>query len=658
MNLNKKIVLYIMLTILGILFFTSSIVLYFVNQTYVFLVLSLIGIITGSVLIGICSSLIVKNFLAKQSLVKHSFNRFIDEIISHNSIGAIIYDTDGKILWTSKFVKNRFGKNWIGNSLQKFFLSFGINFDTDLKSFNFKHKELSYNANIFATDNCISIRDNTLEQRALDIYKNESIVIGELEIDNFQLYQSILSEEQIYNVNKEVVLVLDSLVDKYNLVYRQYNTNGKYLIITNKESMEKMANKNFSMFAKLHKVLKNKDNNLIISVSIGFSYGPSELLEKMEQSKKALLQAQSRGGDQIAIFSKNEIPRYYGSTSEILPSVDRTRIKNITSIIEKKLSDSRINKAIIYGHANADLDAIGSAMGIKSLVETYKKEAYICSSTQDATTKKSIKKYFEDIEDIFIKPQQANKLSDESTLVFFVDNSSPERTDNPNAISKIKSNNIFILDHHRLGSSVDFANKENRIIDPSASSASEIVTQILMFSKKTIKIDRKTAQMLLNGIYLDTLQFQKHVTSKTFEVSSWLESKGANSAISNESLKIDDNTYQKVLQVLENIQEVKPGFFLAYKDIPLSNDVISIAAEEILRISGRKASFVVARSENSKTFKLSARGLNTNVQIIAESVGGGGHFGTAAATSNESLDIFIDNIKQAIVSVKNESNFN
>nr|WP_308436042.1 DHHA1 domain-containing protein [Mycoplasmopsis bovis] len=119
-------------------------------------------------------------------------------------------------------------------------------------------------------------------------------------------------------------------------------------------------------------------------------------------------------------------------------------------------------------------------------------------------------------------------------------------------------------------------------------------------------------------------------------------------------MKIDEDTWNDVNDLLSNIQEVKPGYFLAYKDIPLTNDVISIASEEILKISGRKASFVIAKLKGTKFYKMSARGLDVNVQLIAEAVGGGGHFGTAAPYLSEEFSTFIDNVKQAIVSEKNE----
>ncbi|VEU78081.1 GGDEF domain-containing protein [Mycoplasmopsis columbinasalis] len=603
-----------------------------------------------------------------------SFGNFIDKIILKNNLGIIIYDLNETIQWTSSFIEKRFGNKLVGKTMKMFFDELKtaddsqnidkMSFDKNniYQEYTFSYKNKHYIVNNWDIENAISIRDVTEEKNIVRSYEKALSVVGEVEIDNYQLYQSLLSVEQFSGLNREVIRALDTLVERFDLVYRQYS-NNKFLIITNKSVLDLMREENFEFFRELHNSIKFSDPNMMLSVSAGFAYGTDSLNEKMENAKKALLQAQSRGGDQIAIFSNIESAKYFGSTREILPSVDRTKIKTLTKLIESRLASEDITKVIIFGHANADLDALGSALGIYMLARNYNKDAYICTSTQDVTTKNVMREYFGESNDIFIKSHHLKsdnkKLEiDDQTLIFLVDNSHPNRTDFPELLTNAKNSNVLILDHHRLSQPIDFAPRENRYVDPSASSASEIVTEILMFVTKTIEYYPKIIQMLLNGIYLDTLQFQKHTTFKTFEAASWLQSKGANAIRSASILKIDAETYAKVADILQTVEEVKPGFFLAYKDVSLPDDVISIAAEEILRISGRKASFVVARKEKKQSYKLSARGIDTNVQIIAETVGGGGHFGMAAAVSNESLPIFIDNLKQAIVSVKNESNFN
>ncbi|MBU4690603.1 DHH family phosphoesterase [Mycoplasma sp. ES3157-GEN-MYC] len=652
MNLKRKLILYIMVAIMSIFLVIASFIMLWLDVAKVWSAIFTSLLILSSVLTGTFIVLSIKTFIANQSSIKSSYSKFVDEIMVHNQVGTIIYDMSGNIIQTSEFIRTRFGKHLVGLKLHKFFESIFVNFSEKQREYEFKHENSYYVASVFPLNNYVSIRDNSLEKRSMQIYSQEQAVVGELEIDNYWLYQSILSEEQLYNLNKSVITVLDNLVQTYNLIYRQYNTNGKFLLVTNKISLDKMIDAKFEFFDKLHQVLKTDNNNIVVSVSAGFAYGANEYQTKIDLAKSALLQAQGRGGDQVVVLSPYDHPIYFGSTTEILPSVDRTRIRNLTGLVEQRLLNPKLDKVIIYGHAVADLDAIGSAMGVLALCKTYGKQVYICSATQDSTTKKVLQQYWENIGDNFIKPQVANKISDENTIVFFVDNAHPTRTDNPEAIKNVKSENIFILDHHRMKLSIDFAPKENRVIATSASSASELVTEMLIFSKRKVDVDLITAQMLLNGICLDTLQFQKHATSKTFEAASWLETRGANSTVAANALKIDAETYAKVNKMLESLEEVKEGFFLAYADVPMSDDLISITAEEILRIDGRRASFVVARQEKGDKYKLSARGIDTNVQIICEGVGGGGGFAAAAAVSTDDLETFIDNIKQAIVSVK------
>lgn len=653
MKKNKStLILTILSLIIGVFVFFESLAIIYVEQNIVWISLMIAALILSMIMISLSGFVLLKHYHERQIKIKSTYNKFVDEIMDYNQTGVIIHDNQGDIIYVSEFIRTRFGKNLIGKKLNDFLISIGMDLETKRREYNLSHNDYHYKVGIFEIQNYLVIRDVTIEKNTITLYEDELIVVGELEIDNFNLYQSILSEDQMFNMNKSIIAVLDGLREKYNLIYRQYNANGKFIVFTNKKSLDEMIKVKFDFFNKLHNVLKTDSNNIIVSVSVGFAHGINELITKTEMARTGLLQAQRRGGDQVVVMSPFSQPIYFGSSAEIMPNVDRTRIKNFTSRVEMTLSNPTIEKVIIYGHAMADLDAIGSAMGIYALAKSFKKDVYICSSTQDETTKKALSQYWEVVKSRFIKPHQANQLSDEKTIVFFTDNAHPTRTDNPDAITRVKANNIFIVDHHRMKLSIDFAPRENRIISTSASSASELVTEMLMFASKRINIDLITAQMLLNGICLDTLQFQKHATSKTFEAASWLEIHGANATAAANSLKIDAETQKKVAKMLENIEEVKEGFFLTYSEMPMSDDLISITAEEILRIDGRKASFVVAKQEKGNKYKLSARGIDTNVQIICENVGGGGSFASAAAVSTDDLETFISNIKQAIVGVK------
>lgn len=606
---------------------------------------------------------IVTSFIASRELAKNSFNVFVEEIMANNNIGIIIYDASQKIIWSSTFIKTKFKGDFINWDIAEFFHKFHFpgsnNYKMDLNQskIEFYDENSIFEAQFWQASNTVVIRDISTEYLFKTEADEQKIVIGEIEIDNYQLYQSILSEEHFFRINKIIIDTIEEYVRKYNLIYRQY-TNGKFIIITNQKVLDNLKEQKFDLFVNLNQkatAIAGVINKL--SVSAGFATGWSSLAEQLEQAKKALLQAQSRGGDQIAIFSNNNTPLYYGSNSEIIPDTNRTKVKNIALELQQKLESKEIDKVIIYGHSLADLDAIGASYGIYELAKQYGKEVYIGNNTFDNTAISIFGDFYLDKKELkeaySIKNMQyLTKITDGNTLVVFVDNSDIMRTDNPDALINSNRNNIFIIDHHRIYKEIDYCPRSNIYIETSASSASEIVTEILAFIQTGKEISRVAAQLLLNGIYLDTNQFSKSISSRTFEAAGFLESKGARGEISGELLKIDEKTKETIAKLLSNLTEVKPGFFLTYSDVEASNDTISIAANEVLKIKGRLASFVVAKlkdAKNPNTYKVSARGNNTNVQIICESIGGGGHFGVAAAVSTEPLEVFVDNIKHAIV---------
>ncbi|AKF41061.1 signaling protein [Mycoplasmopsis canis UF31] len=624
-----------------------------------------LGILIILLLAVLLSYYAIIEFARSRDLIKKSFNGFIEEIMTNNNIGVCIYDTKQEIVWSSSFIKSTFGKDFVGvkinNALAKINNKHQKIKDIIQTRFEFKYKENNYEVQFWPLSNLIIIRDITSESLFKIQTKEQMPVIGEIEIDNYQLYQSIFSEEQLFTISKTVIDAINEYADKYNLVYRQY-TNGKFLIFTNEHTIDKLISENFNLFLQIKNRIKDTSINKI-SISGGFAYGWTSLKKKMEQAKKALLQAQSRGGDQITIYSNIQPPIYLGSNSEILNDNNRTKIRNIASNFEKKLNDPDIKKVFIYGHKLADLDAFGSAYAVWEIAKAFDKEAYIIADTYDNTVKQLIYDNFTDKSSIIYNSNFALRNTDEKSLVVFVDIADPERTDNVNAINQVNRDNIFVFDHHRLAKSIEFAPKTNCYVETGSSSAAEIITEVISFFEHKMAISQLAAQLLLNGIYLDTSQFSKSVTPRTYDAASWLESKGANSLKSGELLKIDEQTEEKIKDMIKNIVEIKKGYFLAYSDVEATNDEISIAANEILKIKGRVASFVVAKLSSSKnTFKLSARGIETNVQIICEAVGGGGHFSTAAATSNEDLETFVDNIKHAIATtgrqIKNESNIN
>ncbi|ACF07458.1 putative bifunctional signaling protein/50S ribosomal protein L9 [Metamycoplasma arthritidis] len=626
-----------------VFFFVNHALQIYFGITYLFWIIA----------IGITGIIKYARHISSLGLVNESFNYYMEKELANFSIGMIAFSNDGSIVWISKFIENRFGRKIIGEDIKKIFNI------TEWKStnlnFEFEKDNFFYQVNVYFEENFVSIKDITLQTQLLENYFNDRSVFGRLEIDNISLYQSTLSEADFFKINVSVLGMLDTLSKKWNFVYKNYE-NGKFFLITTQKILSEFEKSNFNFFQELanKKIIKNAN----ITISAGFSYGALSLNALDALSKEALLESQARGGNQTTIKTQNERSRHYGSESEIEINLSRTNVNHIAKFLISKLSSDAIEKVIVYGHKNADLDAIGAAFGIYALAKHYDKRVFIQNMTYDDTASRMIDRIEKDLRKAFITKRQATSLNDAKTLVVIVDTASEDRIENPSAFTNILKDNIIVLDHHRINKTLENVYRENVYIDSFSSSASEIVTEIIALTNNSEAISPEIAQLLLNGIYLDTNRFQKQTSSKTFYASSLLQNWGAKTSNAVHSLKINKESFELINLLLKNTQEVKPGYFLAYTDREIPIDVISIAADEILRVDGRKAAFVVAKLPNKKVYKMSARGINTNVQVIAEAVNGGGHFSTAAAESDEDLDLFIDNIKQAISDVKDESNNN
>ncbi len=591
--------------------------------------------------------------------VKKSVNFYFENVVSNSGMGIIVLSSSGKIIWISDFISSRFNKKIIDKSIIELIPSLNIATIVEEYETIISKNNLFYQVKYFPKQLMLTFKDITEEQTAIKYHELEKTVIGELDIDNFQQFQSILSEEEIFIVQSMVINLLDSISRKYNLTFRQY-VNGKFILITNKSHLDKMIETNFYEFESL----KNNDNlkNVQVSVSVGFGIGSNKFDKLNEMAKVGIRQSQTRGGDQVTIISAKEKPRYYGSKSEISVNESRTRIKHISQNLKERLLDQSIDKVIIYGHKFADLDAIGSSMAIYEIAKYFDKEAYIQNQTFDNTAKKSISKYIPNESKIFISASKANSITDKKTLVVVLDCADSSRVENPKIFLKPLPNNIFIFDHHRISKLDEILVDLNVFVESTASSTCEIITELIAFNDMKSILTNNAIQMLMDGLYMDSNQFQKSTSSKTFFAASLLGEWGAKSEKSISILKISNDIHELIIKILNNLREIKPGYWLTSYDEVVPSDVVSMAADEILRIDDRRAAFVIAKQEKQHSsdndiFKLSARGIKTNVQIIAEEVGGGGHFSASAAISDfknkETIKVFTDNVIQAIISNKN-----
>lgn len=393
-----------------------------------------------------------------------------------------------------------------------------------------------------------------------------------------------------------------------------------------------------------------------LTISIGFGVGLQEFFELSNNARRGLEEAQLRGGNQVCIISsETDKTERFGSESEIESINSRVRVNLFADKLFERLSNPQIANVIIYGHIYSDLDALASTYTLYLLAtNVFGKKAYIQNQTFDSTAQSFIDQNPREFKRsrIFIKPKRAQELTWSNSLVIVCDINDVQRLENPAALENVLAENVFIIDHHRIPNINHLKNFDNIYVESTTSSTSEIIVEMLAL-KSVKNIPTIAYQLLLNGIYVDTNRFQSASSFRTFTAVAYLRKRGALLENTIEFLKLNEQTEAVIAKLLENLIEVKPGYFLAFSNTEASIDTISMAADRILEIKGRLASFVIGKLPKSDIYKLSARGLKVNVQLICEVVGGGGHFGRAAATvPKKDIKDFVENLKHAIVSTK------
>lgn len=239
------------------------------------------------------------------------------------------------------------------------------------KYFKFESDGITFEAKVNIETKTIILKDITNDNMILNQYIAEKLVVGELDIDNFQQLQVTLSEEELFKIQSNVIKMLDGLASKYNFIYRQY-VNGKYIFFTNQDTLENMTKDRFDFLDEVRTIKILDGINLTLSIGIGS--GTSSQKELAELARDGLKQAQARGGDQVALMEANKKPKYFGSKAEIGRTISKVKIKQTAELIEAKLASKKIDNVVIYGHMYADLDAVGASLGVAAIANAFNKE--------------------------------------------------------------------------------------------------------------------------------------------------------------------------------------------------------------------------------------------------------------------------------------------
>lgn len=554
----------------------------------------------------------------------------------------------GDIVWSNaRFKKNLCqAKDPHNESISAFLNGKKIEDVLSAESVDVFHDGKQYTVFTTETDDgyvCFFI-DDTYYKDIQKKYVESQKAVALIVFDNYEEFIND-SEEESARVVLSLETALLRFANENNALFKKLSTN-KYLVVFDSVNLDKLVGKKFPILQEVKNI--NYRGN-VATISIGIGHKSDNLVESELQARKALDMALGRGGDQVAIMTTDGNYEFFGGTSVGVEKLSKVRSRVIATSIERTIMES--DRVLIMGHRFADLDCIGSAVGLQAVIKKgLKKHCRIVVNKNNALASNLIDMVEQEGSNIFVSPQEALKDISPRTLLIIVDTHIPTFVESKEILDKCKR--VVVIDHHRK--SVDFIS--DAIVfyhEPISSSASEMVTELLTYMGES-SISKVQATALLSGIMLDTKNFVVRTGVRTFEAAAFLRKKGADTVETKNLFANNIESYKEKYKIVSSA-EVIDGYAISTAE-GLQGDarvIAAQAADELLSVSDVLASFVVFNTKDN-VVNISARSFGkVNVQLVMEILGGGGHQNMAATqindiTLSQGKEMLLEAIKKVI----------
>lgn len=566
-------------------------------------------------------------------------------------VPLVVIDLDGKVNWyNSKFTEIISEKNIIGKSITHFMPSLLVeHFMSGEMLEGIKIGEKTFNI----VANTVNLEDDNPQNAIMMLYwfettmysdlkmrfEDEKPVIAMINVDNFEDVMNETKEEKIPFVTSEIEKRVNVWASRMNGMIKRYQKD-KYIVIFEAKYLNNLEAKRFSILDDVREIDVGNRIPVTLSIGIGVNGSTPALLE--EDAYACLELALGRGGDQVVIRKKNTF-EFYGGKTKAVEKRNRVKARVIAHGFRALIDES--SKVVVMGHRSPDMDSFGAAIGIFRCVLNRGKEAFIVLNEVND----GIQSVYETVKGKelyrFISSSEAMEMVDEDTLVVVVDTHKPSLTECPEIIEQ--SNRVVLVDHHRR--STEFIDKAVlKYMEPYASSTSELVTEMLQYMENKPKIEKEEADALLAGITVDTKNFTLKTGVRTFDAAAYLRRQGADTIRVRQLFQDDLETFIEKAAIVGTAIRYKDSIAISTSDIQSESIqlIAAQAADDLLDIRGINASFVIAQKMDGTVF-ISGRSLgDINVQIILETLGGGGHLEVAGA---QFKDTDIEEIKQKLI---------
>ncbi|MBR6293199.1 MAG: DHH family phosphoesterase [Lachnospiraceae bacterium] len=637
------------------------------------------GLIFTAVYAVICAAFFVIRWKKlDRELVKFGigFDQAQRKLLSEMSVPYVIIDEEGCILWAdSEFlrlsgerIKNR---QHIDEIIPE--LNFSVFPPVDGKSeVSFDFREMNFKAHLrsFEMDGLddgsfwnsekrrpsggksgraigIYLYDETLIRKLQKDIQDQELAIGLLYIDNY--------DEALESIDEVRRSLLTALVNrKINKFFQNYDTviknieKDKYILVFQRQYLEKLKATKFPILDEVRSV--NIGNDMSVTISLGIGVRNGTYIRTYDAARAAIDLALGRGGDQVVIKGGENIEYYGGKSGSVEKNTKvkaRVKAHALRELIESK------DKIFIMGHSMPDIDAFGSAVGVYRIAKGLNKEAHIVLDQITSSLEIMVDRFRNnsDYDGMIISSQQALEAIDPLSIVIVVDVNRPSHTECPELLEKAKQ--IVVLDHHRQSSEV-IANPSLSYIETAASSACEVIAEIIQYIGDDIKLKQIEADAMFAGVMIDSNGFVTKTGIRTFEAAAYLRRCGADVTRIRKAFRTDMPEYLAKARSIASAQMFMGCYALAVCDAEGAASPTVLGAQvanELMDVSNIKASFVF--TEYNNMIYVSARSIDeVNVQVVMEKLGGGGHMSVAGAQFTDcTLEEAMDRVRDVLAAM-------
>lgn len=580
--------------------------------------------------------------------------------LHHLPLAIIVFDEAGMIHWRNPLAMDWLGKSFCaGENIGQICPELAV-----LKNWEKEPTRIIAAGSHFLQVTCVPLDSAENSEKRLfatyisDVSTSEYIrlksqaampVFAYIQIDNLSDVLKGLSETQRSGIVAAVNTKLAEWASEADSYIKRY-AEDMYLMILNRQSLDKVLNDKFDILDRIRAI--QGGNKIPVTLSIGVAADEESILLLGQRAQAGLDLALGRGGDQAAVYADGKM-QFYGGKAKAVEKNTRVKARVVSQAIYELIEDAEW--VLIMGHAHEDFDSIGSAIGLAVMARHLEKPTHIVLSSPGSAVDKlsELLDDYEEYRDVFISPAQAMSLLKEAnvdkTLLFVSDTHRPYMTAAPELLTEVDK--VIVIDHHRRAE--DFISNPLLVyLEPSASSTSELVTELLTYFADDIDMNRLEASALYAGIVVDTKNFATQTGVRTFEAASYLRRAGADPRLVRQLFRVDLEVMQHRAEIISKAIQLPGGIIISECPPGIKNIqmIAAQAADTLLNLEGVRVSFVLFENEDMVNISARSQG-DVNVQVLLESFGGGGHQTMAGA---QLKDVTMTEVRERLVELVQE----